>query len=31
MLFSNPKLQLAGEEFVTIAKAINEAWESNCK
>ena len=31
MLFSNPKLQLAGEEFVAIAKAINEAWESNCK
>ena len=31
MLFSNPKLQLSGEEFVAIAKAINEAWESNCK
>ncbi len=31
MLFSNPKLQLSGEEFVAIAKAINEAWESNRK
>ena len=29
MLFSNPKLQLSGEEFVAIAKAINEAWESS--
>ena len=28
MLFSNPKLQLSGEEFVAIAKAISEAWES---
>ena len=28
MLFSNPKLQLSGDEFVAIAKAINEAWES---
>ena len=28
MLFSNPKLQLTGDEFVAIAKAINEAWES---
>ena len=31
MLFSNPKLKLSGEEFVGIAKAINEAWESNQK
>ena len=31
MLFSNPKLQLSGEEFVAIAKDINEAWESNQK
>ena len=31
MLFSNPKLQLSGEEFVPVAKAINEAWESNRK
>ena len=31
MLFSNPKLKLSGEEFVEIAKAINEAWESNQK
>ena len=31
MLFSNPKLKLSGEEFVTIAQAINEAWESNKK
>ena len=31
MLFSNPKLQLSSEEFVAIAKAINEAWESNQK
>ena len=29
MLFSNPKLKLSGEEFVTIAKAINEAWENS--
>ena len=28
MLFSNPKLQLSNEEFVTIAKALNEAWEN---
>ena len=28
MLFSNPKLKLSSEEFVAIAKAINEAWES---
>lgn len=27
MLFSNPKLKLAGEEFIEIAKTINEAWE----
>jgi hypothetical protein len=26
MLFSNPKLKLSGEEFVEIAKAINEVW-----
>ena len=31
MLFSNPKLKLSGEEFVAIAKVINEAWESNQK
>ena len=31
MLFSNPKLKLSGEEFVAIAKAINDAWESNQK
>ena len=31
MLFSNPKLKLSGEEFVVIAKAINDAWESNQK
>ena len=31
MLFSNPKLQLSSEEFVAIAKAINEAWENNRK
>ena len=31
MLFSNPKLKLSAEEFVAIAKAINEAWESNQK
>ena len=31
MLFSNPKLKLSGEEFVAIAKAINEAWENNRK
>ena len=31
MLFSNPKLKLSGEEFVAVAKAINEAWESNQK
>ena len=28
MLFSNPKLKLSGEEFVAIAKAINEAWNN---
>jgi histidine triad (HIT) family protein len=28
MLFSNPKLQLSNEEFVAIAKALNEAWEN---
>ena len=31
MLFSNPKLQLPGEDFRAIAKAINDAWESNRK
>ena len=31
MLFSNPKLKLSGEEFVAIAKAMNEAWENNRK
>lgn len=31
MLFSNQKLQLSSEEFVAIAKAINEAWESSAK
>ena len=27
MIFSNPKLKLANEEFVEIARTINEAWE----
>ena len=31
MLFSNPKLQLSSEEFVAVAKAVNEAWESQMK
>ena len=31
MLFSNPKLKLSAEEFVSVAKAINEAWEINRK
>lgn len=31
MLFSNPRVQLSSDEFVAIAKAINEAWESNRK
>ena len=31
MLFSNPKLKLSNEEFVAIAKAINEVWEGNRK
>ena len=26
MLFSNPKLSLTSEEFVSIANAINKAW-----
>ena len=26
MIFSNPKLKLANEEFVEIARTINEAW-----
>ena len=28
MLFSNPKLKLSSEEFASIAKALNEAWNS---
>ena len=28
---AHPKLQLSSEEFVAIAKAINEAWEGNRK
>lgn len=28
MLFSNPKLKLADEEFVAIAKTINSAYEA---
>lgn len=31
MLFSNPKLKLTPEEFVEIAKSINEAWEGSRK
>ena len=31
MLFSNPKLKLSGDEFVAIAKKINEAWASRQK
>ena len=31
MLFSNPKLKLSGEEFVEIAKAINEVWAEKQK
>lgn len=31
MIFSNPKLQLSEDEFVAIAKAINEVWESRSK
>ena len=31
MLFSNPKLQLSSDEFVAIAKAINETWSNNQK
>lgn len=27
MLFSNPKLQLSGEKFASIAAAIHKAWE----
>ena len=27
MLFSNPKLKLADDEFVSIAKAISSAYE----
>ena len=27
MLFSNPKLQLSGEEFASIAAALHKAWE----
>ena len=28
MLFSNPKLKLSNDEFVAVAKAINEAWSN---
>ena len=28
MLFSNPKLKLADDEFVSIAKAISSAYET---
>lgn len=28
MLFSNPKLKLTSEEFIEVAKAINEVWEN---
>lgn len=28
VIISNPKLKLSSEEFATIAKAINEAWEN---
>ncbi len=31
MLFSNPKLKLAPEEFADIAKRLNEAWVSGNK
>ena len=31
MLFSNPKLKLTNEEFVSIADAINKAWNENAK
>ena len=31
MLFSNSKLQLSSDEFVAIAKAINETWSNNQK
>ena len=31
MIFSNPKLQLTNEEFVSIAEAINKAWEESAK
>ena len=31
MLFSNPKLSLTSDEFVSIAQAINEAWTESQK
>lgn len=31
ILLSNPKLKLSNEEFTTIAKVINEAWEKSTK
>lgn len=31
MLFSNPKLSLTTEEFVSVANAINKAWAENRK
>ena len=31
MLFSNPKLKLSDEEFVSIANAIHSAWLENAK
>ena len=31
MLFSNPKLSLTPEEFVSIANAINKAWTEGQK
>lgn len=31
MIFSNPKLKLTNEEFVEVAKAINQAWEGGNK
>ena len=31
MIFSNPKLKLSNEEFVSIAEAIHKAWEESTK
>lgn len=31
MIFSNPKLKLANEEFAEIAETIRQAWESDNK